>query len=128
MTISETLKKRWYFPVAILGIIILLNWFGFIAFIAKDPDSTLYLWELNESVVPQGNIFHLSDEDFKVSSKLAPVIRDNTQKAVEIMDDGRLLYKTYFYNNERESFILRYGSSGFFEYNGKYYSYGVILN
>ena len=94
-----------------------------------DPVSTIFIYELNSSVIPQENSISLTEEDFKVFPKLAPVIRDKTQKAVVIMDDGRLLYKiSLFEEDERYTFTIRYGSSGFFEYKGKYYSYGLMLN
>ena len=127
MTFSETLKKRWFVLVAILGIIILLICFVFINMIGNVPSEIIFIYELNGSVVPQGNIISLTENDFKVFPKLAPVIRDLTEKPVETTNDGRLLYKIHLYDNERSAFIPLYGSSGFFEYKGKYYHYYLVL-
>jgi len=129
VTLSEILKKRWYFFIAILGIVVfLLVLDGFNA-ITGDPSATIFIYELNSSVVPQGTSISLTAGDFKVFPKLAPVIRDKTQKkAVGLKDDDRNLYKISLTSAEWSTFTPRYGSSGFFEYKGKYYSYDVTLN
>lgn len=127
MTFSETLKKRWYVLIAILGIIILLICFGFITMIGNVPSATIFVYELNGRVAPQGNSISLTENDFNAFPKLAPVIRDMTKKPVEITSDGRLLYKIPLYGDERSVFVPLYGSSGFFEYEGKYYSFDVVL-
>jgi hypothetical protein len=107
----------------------LLIWFSFITTIGEDPSATIFIYELNSSVVPQGNSISLTADDFKVFPKLAPVIRDKTQKkAVGLKDDDRILYKIPLTSAEQSTFDLHYGSSGYFEYNGTYYSYDITLN
>jgi|WetSurMetagenome_2_1015567.scaffolds.fasta_scaffold236276_1 hypothetical protein len=57
-----------------------------------ESDSTLILIELNASVTPQGNIISLTEEDFKMSPKLVPVIRDKKQKPIQRLENGSSLY------------------------------------
>jgi len=80
MNIFETLKKRWYVLIAILGIVIFLMILACFSAIIGDPSATIFIYELNTSVVPQGNSISLTAEDFRVFPKLAPVVRDKTQK------------------------------------------------
>ncbi len=130
MTMSETMKKRWYISVAILGIVIFsLLWFGFITINGKEGYSTLVLTELNNSVIPQGIIISLTDEDFKEFPQIAMIVRDKNQKTVKISSDGTRFYIIYFTEEERYKFIRRYWGNfkgepyRFFDYNGKYYQY-----
>jgi hypothetical protein len=92
--------------------------------------STLYLYELNGSVAPQGNITSLAEKDFSIFPKLAPVIRDNNQKPVTVLENGNRLYTIPLTNEEYYKFKNLYVPSGnagvfeyFFEYKGKYYFY-----
>jgi hypothetical protein len=133
MTFFETLKKRWYIFIAILGIIIiLLHWFGYITIFETEHFSTLYLYEQNRSVIPLGYITHLTEEDFNLFPKLAPVIRDQNQKPLQILDDGERLYtipltqeEYYLFNSHYLPFDPAMNMEGgrSFEYNGKYYNY-----
>lgn len=125
MTISETLKKRWYVPVAILGIIIILLIWAAFASIGTESFSSLYVYKLNGSDIPQGNIISLTEEDFTIFPKLV-VIRDN------ISWEGSNLYFVDLTSDEYYFFKERYmspnrtpnlGDPRFFEYKGKYYSY-----
>ena len=43
-------------------------------------NSRLFITEINESGVPNGNIIHITEEDFKKFPKLASVFRDKTQR------------------------------------------------
>jgi hypothetical protein len=130
MTFIQILKKRWYVLIAILAVaIFLLNWFGIITIIGKESFSTLHLYELNESVVPQGNRISLAEGDFKEFPMLASIIRDKKQNPTRIFNDGTRFYMIPFTVNEMDTFNARYwkNSSGenrrIFEYNGKYYEY-----
>jgi hypothetical protein len=137
MTYIEILKKRWYVFIAILVIIILLlYWFGFITLIGGGSFSTLRLYELNESVVTQGNSISLTEEDFKEFPQLASIIRDKNTKPTLIDKNGIRYYEVNFSSNEFNRFIARYWSNvsayeidrptpprRIFEYKGKYYEY-----
>jgi hypothetical protein len=126
MTFSDTMKKHWF--ISILAIIfiafcfVIFNWNGIMTLIGRgEPHSTLFLYELNESIVPQGNIISLSEPDFGAFPKLAPVIRDRDQKPDAISDNGRRLYIIPLKSEEYYKFNKLYLAPGFFEYKGKYY-------
>ena len=65
----DTLSNGWKIVIAVL-VIFLFGYFltffliNFGGLIFGESDSTLYLWELNESNVPQGNSISLTDENF----------------------------------------------------------------
>jgi hypothetical protein len=133
MTFFETLKKRWYVFIAIIGIFIfLLSWFGNITIFEPEHYSRIYLHEQNESFVPQGYIIHLTDEDFKVFPKLIPVIRDKNQKPLLQLENGEREYSIFLTGEEHYLFEGRYQvfdpsidmTKGIaFEYKGKYYGF-----
>jgi len=132
MTIIDLLKKRWYVFIVVLAItIFLLNWFGVITIIGQESFSTLRLYELNESVVPQGNRITLTEEDFKVFPQLASIIRDEKQNPTRIFDDGTRLYRVPFTSSEMNTFNSRYWINSsredkrIFEYKGKYFEYDL---
>ena len=133
MTFSDTLKKNWFISLLVIIFIVssllVLSWIGFMT-LSEEPFSTLSLYELNGSVVPQGNIIPLAEKDFSVFPKLAPVIRDKNQKPNAILDNGNRLYTIPLTNEEYNKFKNLYLPSGnagvfeyFFEYKGKYYFY-----
>ena len=114
----------------------LLNAGGFrTLFGLGESDSYLYVYEFNDTIVPQGNfganIISLSDKDFQVFPKLVPVIRDNTQRPLAILNNSNRRYEIPLTSDERGTFIAHfdYQNSGkFFEYEGKYYSFeGPIM-
>ena len=132
MNSSEPKKNIWNIVVTIMMILLivfiggLLFWFW--SHIEAERGYTLHLEESNDSVVHQGNfganIISLSDKDFQVFPKLAPVIRDNTQKPFKINEKGNRLYKIAITEDERYELIQQFGNNGgFFEYYGIYYSY-----
>jgi hypothetical protein len=130
MTLMETLKKRWYFFVLGLGIIILLFYLSIsLSVFLGESFSTLGLYELNGSYIPQGTSFSLTDDDFKEFPQLASIIRDNKQKPVQSRDDGTRVYLIPLTQSEMDRFNNRYwlNSTGedrrIFEYHGKYYEY-----
>jgi len=134
MTLSDALKKRWKLLIAILGIVVII----FIAYsiwahqasVGWGTNSQIDIIEINESVVPQGNIVHLNEEDFKKFPKLAPVIRDKTQRIRGVSNDGkRITYTIFLTDEERVEITSLYfppnpdNLERFFEYNGKYFAY-----
>jgi hypothetical protein len=120
----NSLNKGWKIVIAILVILFfgyILTFFliNFGGLIFGESDSTLYLWELNESNVPQGKIITLTEEDLKLLPEMASVIRDKNKKPEQILENGNRLYTISLTMEGR----YKYGTSRFFEYNGKYYYY-----
>jgi hypothetical protein len=132
MTFIEILKKQWYLFIVILVIIvILLNLSSIFSLFAGESFSTLRLYELNGSYIPQGIHFSLTEEDFKEFPQLALIVRDKNQKPMQIFNDGTKFYMVSLTSNEMERFNSRYwlNRSGemrrIFEYDGKYFEYDV---
>jgi hypothetical protein len=130
MASSDSSDKGWIIVVAILVILFLgtilalSNWAGVMTLVGRgESDSTLYLYELNQSVAPQGNMISLTEEDFKTYPKLAPVIRDNKQKPIQILKNGNRLYTIPLTMEERYDYYPLVDK--ILEYEGKYYSYGI---
>jgi hypothetical protein len=131
LTFSE---KRWNIIAVIVVIFLILFTLtfsgGLNALFGGESYSTLYLYKVNQSFVPQKNIISLTDEDFKVFPKMAPVIRDETQKPDAIEDD-QSLYVIPLTDSEDQIFTERYlpyypgdmSYGRFLEYKGKYYRY-----
>jgi hypothetical protein len=132
MTIIEILKKRWYvFMMILVIIIILLNLSSIFSLFTGESFSTLRLYELNGSYIPQGIHFSLTEEDFKEFPQLALIIRDKNQKPIQTFDDGTRFYMVPLTETEMNRFNGRYwlNSTGenrrIFEYKGKYYEYDL---
>jgi hypothetical protein len=130
MALIEILEKRWYVIVAILGIIILLLiWSGYFSFVFGDSFSTLHLYELNGSYIPEGTRFSLTEQDFKEFPQLRSAIREKNQKPQKIFPDGTRSYSFPLTESEMYRFNDRYwrNISGedrrIFEYNGKNYEF-----
>lgn len=130
MALMETLKKQWHFFIVGVGLIILLFYFSIsLSVFLGESFSTLGLYELNGSYIPQGTRFTLTDDDFKEFPQLASIIRDNKQKPVQSRDDGTRVYLIPLTQSEMDGFNNRYwlNSNGedrrIFEYNGKYYEF-----
>ncbi len=95
------------------------------------PTPSVSLTKINESIVPTGTIYHLSDKDFEEFPTLAAVIRDNAQRG-EIWPEG-IKYGIKTSWEDKEKFMSMYPtwsmnhttgkSETYFEYKGKYYSY-----
>ena len=136
MTISEILKRRWIILIAILAIIVIASiaysiW-SYQVSVGWGTNSRLFITEINESGVPNGNIIHITEEDFKKFPKLASVIRDKTQRIDQISNNGTWIhYKLFLTDDERAQFSSLYfplnpdNLERFFEYNGKYYYYDI---
>jgi hypothetical protein len=109
-------------------IIIITPFFGIFAPGLLSGSATGYvsITKINESIVPTGTIYHLSEKNFEEFPLLAPVIRDNTR------GDG-IQYGITLYGEEREKFIKNFPvvstnrttgkSETYFEYHGKFYSF-----
>jgi hypothetical protein len=99
--------------------------------IGKESFSTLHLYELNGSAVPQGNRISLTKEDFEEFPQLASIIQDKNKNPTRIFDDGKRFYLIPLTSIEMNRFNSRYwlNSSGedrrFFEDMGKYYEYNT---
>ena len=117
MTFFETLKKYWYVPFAIFGIL-LLSYFILFVMMVNDPSYRLYVYELNDSHHPS-NAITLTEEDFKVFPKLAPIIRDKSQKPSYTDSEGRSTYYVHYWENEHYAFVSHFGKRGDLEYKGK---------
>ncbi len=130
MTFIDILKKRWYVFVVIIGIFVLLMiWSGYFSFMGGESFSTLHLYELNGSYIPEGTRFSLTEEDFKEFPQLASVIRDKKQNPQKIFPDGTQSYSFPLTESEMNKFNDRYWINSIgenrriFEYHGKYYEF-----
>ncbi len=113
MIISETLKKRLKMPIAILAVIVIvflgysiLNFWNYQVSIGWGTNAGFDLTENNESSIPH-EIFSLTEEDFKKIPKLAPVIRQKTQRVQRVWDNGtRILYSVHLTDDEKVQFTI----------------------
>jgi len=132
MTFIELLTKRWYVFIIILGfIILLLNLSSIFSLFGGESFSTVGLYELNESVIPQGTSFSLTEDDFKEFPQLASIVRDKRQNPMQTFDDGKRFYIIPLTEDEMYKFNNRYwvNRSGemrrIFEYSGKYFEFTI---
>lgn len=130
MALMETLKKRGYHFILGLGIIILFLYLSIsLTVFLGESFSTLGLYELNRSYIPQGTSFSLTDDDFKDFPQLASIIRDNKQKPVQSRNDGTRVYLIPMTQSEMSKFNNHYWLNStnedrrIFKYNGKYYEF-----
>jgi hypothetical protein len=121
MTLSETLKKYWYIPFAIFGILF-LSYFILFVMMVNEPSYGLIIYELGNSNQPS-NAIMLTEEDFKVFPKLAPIIRDKSQKPSYIDNEGRNTYTVKYWEDEHYAFVSHFGNWGDLEYKGKHYRF-----
>lgn len=126
----EILKKHWSVLIVILiMILLLLNWSSLFSLFSGNTFSTLHLYELNGSYVPQGTRFSLNEDDFKEFPQLASLIRDKKQNPQKIFPDGTRSYSVSLTESAMNRFNDRYwlNSMGedrrIFEYNGKFYEF-----
>jgi hypothetical protein len=117
----------------------MLNWFGFITIIGRESESSFLLYELNESVVPSGNIHTLTEEDFNEFPQLASAVRDKnrnpfrrieqfsangmTYYIIRLTMDEMYTFKGHFWSNYDGLYTGPESLYRFFEYKGKYYKY-----
>jgi hypothetical protein len=147
MTVSETLKKYWYVPVAIIGIplliylILLILLMGVFPLIMNHPPYALIITELNDNETPnflfvccdeKGDfvqktfLIPLTEEDFTQFPKLASIIRDKNQKNSYMDFNDRVTYKVDISNDEKYT-IESHFPGGYLEYKGKRYNI-VFMN
>ena len=142
MTVSETLKKNWIFIVFGLIVIIPLMYVMISLVMTNyEPSYALIIEELNEGDVLEntnywenGSLFtnynpttiNLTEEDFKTFPKLAPIIRDKSQKSGDVGSNGRVTYQVYYWEDEHYPFVSHFGDGGYLEYKGKRYRFGFI--
>jgi len=112
----------------LLLIIIITPFFGVFVpgLLSGSPTGYVSITKINESIVPTGTIYHLSEKDFEEFPGLAKVIRDNTR-------EDKVQYVIALHGKEREKFInnFPFGSTNrttgesetYFEYKGKFYSF-----
>jgi hypothetical protein len=128
------LKKNIWNTVVPIMLILFIVFIGglsfwFWSYMEAERGYIIQLEELKENIVYQGNfganIISLSDNDFQAFPKLAPVIRDNTQKPFRIGENGNRIYEIKITDGERSELINHFGccSKRFFEYNGSYFSF-----
>ncbi len=127
MTSSEPRKNIWDAVVIVQIMLIVFIGLWFWSNIEDEQSYTIHLEELNDNGVHLGNfganIISLSDKDFEMFPKLAPVIRDNTQ-TYAIDENGNLLYTIKITDDEHSGIIHRFGYDvRFFDYNGSYFSF-----
>ena len=132
MTASEPKKNIWNIIVPVM-LILLIVFIGGLSFwfwshMEAEGSYTIELEESNDSIVHQGNfganIISLSEKDFQMFPKLAPVIRDNTQIPFATGENGNRIYRIKITDDERSGLIHQFGYNAiFFEYNGSYYSF-----
>ena len=96
MTLSEIMKKYWYIPFTIFGILFLSYFVVGLVMQMNEPSYVLTVYELNDcDVIPFSGYFNekgevintprvipFTDEDFEQFPKLASIIRDKSQKPV----------------------------------------------
>jgi hypothetical protein len=69
---------------------------------------------------------NLTEEDFKAFPKLAPIIRDKSQKSNHMGFNGRVNYLVNYWEDEHYTFISHFGYSGYLGYNGKRYWFNFM--
>jgi hypothetical protein len=139
MTIYETLKKYWYVPLVIIAIPPLLFWIGITVVAMNSAPYALIIEEFKDSDVVDtagywnnGSFFYTSnpfinvtEEDFETFPKLE-MIREKNQKNSYIGINGRVTYRTKYWEGEHYTFISHFGDGGYLEYKGKHYWFGFM--
>lgn len=106
----------------------------------NEPSYALIIEELNDSeIIPFSGYFNekgevvnttsvvsITEEDFKTFPKLAPIIRDKSQKSSYMGFNGRVTYRVNYWEEEHYTFVSHFGNSGYLEYKGKRYSFGFM--
>jgi hypothetical protein len=141
MTFHETLKEKWIY-IAFVIIVIIPLMYVIVSFVmmVNEPSYALVLEELNDSEVIQftgyftengsiiqtSNVINLTEEDFRLFPKLAPIIRDKDQKALYVNRQDRQVYHVNIWDDEYSAFVSQIGSSGYLGYNGKRYHFAFM--
>jgi hypothetical protein len=128
---SSNSKNIWNIvvPVMVILLIVFIVSISYLFLSHTDNPSGITLIEINQSIIPKGTIYHLSEKDFNEFPALEQVIRYNSPKPIEY--NGRKYYTFKLSQDERIKFIRNYPvsvnqttveSESYFEYNGKFYS------
>jgi len=132
MTSSEP-ENIWNIVVPIMLIFFivftggLLFWFW--SYTEAEMSYTIQFAELNDCGVHNRNFsadsISLSDKDFQVFPKLAPIIRDNTQLPFATDENENRVYRIRITEDERSELLHKFGccDERIFEYRGRYYSF-----
>ena len=80
----------------------------------------------NGSFIQTSNVINITEEDFKTFPKLAPIIRDKSQKSSYLSFNGRLTYRVDYWEEEHYTFVSHFGYNGHLEYKGKRYWFGFM--
>ena len=134
MTSSNESNNIWntIVPILVILFIVFIAVLSYLLWSHTDNPAAVGLTEINQSIIPKGTIYHLSEKDFEEFPTLARVIRDNSQKP-DSNYTGRNYYSVKLSQEERTQFISKYPgglmnqttgeSETYFEYKGKYYSF-----
>jgi hypothetical protein len=142
MPISETLKKNWIYIVFVIILILPLT-YVIVSYIMimNEPSYALTIEEMNDNdtidsagewnngtfVYTSNPFINLTEEDFKTFPKLAPIIRDKSQKSSDVGSNGRVAYRIDYWEEEHYTFVSRFGYNGYLEYKGKRYHF-IFMN
>ena len=105
--------------------------------LVDNPTPRVSLTKINESVIPSGKIIHISDKDFEVFPRFAPIFHGTEQGDVVYANGTRILYIVGLSYEEvpkfQGSIFGQYNmnyttgeSELFYEYNGCYYYFGGV--
>ncbi len=126
---GSDIRNQWHIIVILIITGVFFTGTGYFLLFAGNSFSTLHVYELNGTFIPQGTRFSLTDENFKEFPQLTPIIRDKTQNPQNIFPDGTRSYSVPLTESDMNRFIERYwtNSTGedrrFFEYNGQFYEF-----
>jgi len=146
MVASTISEKRWNIIAVIVVIFLIIIIFAFSgglnALLGRESESSVLVYELNQSIVPRGIIHSLTEEDFIAFPQLASIIRDKNNGFFRLYNKYPVYYEgnTPLYSvpltmEEKYAFQGRFWSNDsglytgpdslyrFFEYKGKYYKY-----
>jgi hypothetical protein len=122
-------KELYVIILVILIIVFVWVFMSATSEIFNPPGPHMLISKINESGIHEGEIIHLSDEDFKEFPFLAPIIRDKSQHEVSSNKNRtRIDYYVELSWEEKDKilaskFFTR--SNKFFEYQGNYYSFDL---
>src|SRR5674476_507745 len=93
---TKASKKQVVIAVIGIALIILAIIIGYVLVIrphlVDNPTPRVSLTKINESVIPSGKIIHISDKDFEVFPRFAPIFHGTEQGDVVYANGTRILY------------------------------------
>jgi len=144
MTSSEPKKNIWNIVVPIMVTLLIVFIVGlsywFWSSVVNEPSYALVINELNDGDVLQPTGYYtenytigqtnkdctLTEEDFRTFPKLAPIIRDKSQKPDFVDKEGRGVYHVDYWEDEHSAITSRFGLFGCFEYKEKRYNFNFM--